>query len=118
MVRGSARISVKLPRGTAAAVTRYLILDADPITLAGIRWGIGFLCVLPTAVLLRVRWPPRGDWLPIAALGLCFFGLFFVFYNIAESFTTAARATLALSYLPLQSMVVVALLGLQAMILR
>ena len=82
--------------GTAAAVTRYLILDADPITLAGIRWGIGFLCVLPTAVLLRVRWPPRGDWLPIAALGLCFFGLFFVFYNIAVSFTTAARASLAL----------------------
>jgi drug/metabolite transporter (DMT)-like permease len=59
--------------GTAAAVTRYLILDADPITLAGIRWGIGFLCVLPTAVLLRVRWPQRGDWLPIAALGLCCF---------------------------------------------
>src|SRR3954462_9582784 len=76
--------------GTAAAVTRYLVLDADPITLAVVRWGIGFLCVLPTALLLRVRWPPRGDWPAIAALGLCFFGLFFVFYNVAVSFTTAA----------------------------
>jgi|SRR5207248_5992133 len=54
--------------GTAAAVTRYLILDADPITLAGIRWGIGFLCVLPTAVLLRVRWPPVGMGSGAAAL--------------------------------------------------
>ena len=104
--------------GTAAAVTRYLILDADPITLAGVRWGIGFLCVLPTAVLLRVRWPPTGDWLPIAALGLCFFGLFFVFYNIAVSFTTAARASLALSTLPLQTMVVGALLGIEALTVR
>src|SRR5947208_6001544 len=104
--------------GTAAAVTRYLILDADPITLAGIRWGIGFLCVLPTAVLLRVRWPPRSDWLAIAALGLCFFGLFFVFYNVAVSFTTAARASLALSTLPLQTMLTGALLGIEPLTMR
>src|SRR3954467_14842997 len=104
--------------GTAAAVTRYLILDADPITLAGVRWGIGFLCVLPTAVLLRVRWPPPGDWLPIAALGLCFFGLFFVLYNIAVSYTTAARASLALSTLPLQTMVVGAALGIEPLTKR
>ena len=33
--------------GTAAAVTRYLVGDADPLTLAILRWGIGCLCVLP-----------------------------------------------------------------------
>src|SRR3954469_18967264 len=104
--------------GTAAAVTRYLVLDADPITLAVVRWGIGFLCVLPTALFLRVRWPQRGDWPAIAALGLCFFGLFFVFYNIAVSFTTAARASLALSTLPLQTMVVGALLGIEPLTRR
>src|SRR5437764_9324663 len=91
--------------GTAAAVTRYLILDADPTTLAGIRWGIGFLCVLPTAVLLRLRSPPWGAWLPIAPLGLCFFGLFFVVYHIAVIFTTAARLSLVVSTLQLQSIV-------------
>ena len=32
--------------GTAAAITRYLVGDADPVTLAILRWGIGFLCVL------------------------------------------------------------------------
>jgi drug/metabolite transporter (DMT)-like permease len=32
--------------GTAAAITRYLAGNTDPITLAILRWGIGFLCVL------------------------------------------------------------------------
>ena len=53
-----------------------------------------------------------GDWLAVAALGLCFFGLFFVLYNLAVSYTTAARASLALSTLPLQTMIVGALLGI------
>ena len=99
--------------GTAAAVTRYLVSSADAITLAMLRWGIGFLCLLPTAVILRVRWPERKDWLAVVALGLCFFGLFFVLYNIAVSYTTAARASLALSTLPLQTMIVGALLGIE-----
>ena len=35
--------------GTAAAITRYLVGDADPIALAILRWGIGFVCLLPAA---------------------------------------------------------------------
>jgi drug/metabolite transporter (DMT)-like permease len=104
--------------GTAAAVTRYLVSSADPITLAILRWGFGFVCVLPVAVLLRVRWPRRADWLGVVALGLSFFGLFFVLYNVAVSYTTAARASLALSTLPLQTMVVGALLGIEPLTAR
>jgi drug/metabolite transporter (DMT)-like permease len=104
--------------GTAAAVTRYLVGSADPITLAILRWGIGFLCLLPTAIVLRARWPQRRDWLAVAALGLCFFGLFFVLYNIAVSYTTAARASLALSTLPLQTMIVGALLRIEPLTRR
>ena len=92
--------------GTAAAVTRYLVGDADPVTLAILRWGIGFLCILPVAILLKSKWPPRGDWLGVCALGLGFFGVFFVLYNLALGYTTAARASLALSTLPLQTMIV------------
>jgi drug/metabolite transporter (DMT)-like permease len=99
--------------GTAAAVTRYLVGSADPTTMAILRWGIGFVCLLPVALALRVRWPQRADWLPVAGLGIAFFGLFFVFYNIAVGYTTAARAALALSTLPLQTMIVGALLGLE-----
>jgi drug/metabolite transporter (DMT)-like permease len=104
--------------GTAAAVTRYLVGNADAVTLAILRWGIGFLCVLPVALLLRVRWPRRDDWLPVAGLGVCYFGLFFVLYNVAMSYTTAARASLALSTLPLQTMVVGALLGIEPLTAR
>ena len=99
--------------GTAAAITRYLIGNADPITLAILRWGIGFACLLPTALLLGVRWPQQRDWPAVALLGLCFFGLFFVLYNIAIGYTTAARASLALATLPLHTMVVGALLGIE-----
>jgi len=104
--------------GTAAAVTRYLVGSADPITLAILRWVIGFLCVLPTALFLRARWPQRSDWPAVITLGVCFFGLFFVLYNIAVSYTTAARASLALSTLPLQTMVVGALLGIEPLTRR
>src|SRR6266852_4140602 len=92
--------------GTAAAVTRYLVGNADPLTLAILRWGIGFLVVLPVTLLLRSKLPPRSDWPRVALLGVCFFGLFFVLYNVAVGYTTAARASLALSTLPLQTMVV------------
>jgi drug/metabolite transporter (DMT)-like permease len=99
--------------GTAAAVTRYLVGNADAVTLAILRWGIGFACVLPVALAMGVAWPPREDRLAVATLGACYFGLFFVLYNIALGFTTAARASLALSTLPLQTMLVGAALGIE-----
>jgi drug/metabolite transporter (DMT)-like permease len=104
--------------GTAAAITRYLVTDADPIALAILRWGIGFLLVLPAALFLKVRWPERRDWPAVAFLGLCFFGLFFILYNIAIGMTTAARASLALATLPLSTMLVGALLGAEPLTLR
>lgn len=104
--------------GTAAAITRYLVGVADPLTVALLRWGIGALCVIPVALALRVRWPSRKDWPAVAALGFCFYGLFFIFYNVAMSYTTAARGALALSTLPLQTMVVGAVLGLERLTAR
>jgi drug/metabolite transporter (DMT)-like permease len=104
--------------GSAAAVTRYLAGNADPVTLAILRWGIGFALVLPVTLLLRAKFPPRGDWPAVVVLGIAFFGLFFIFYNIALGYTTAARASLALSTLPLQTMLVGALLGIEPLTLR
>jgi len=48
----------------------------------------------------------------------CFFGVFFVLYNIAMTYTTAARGSLALATLPLHTMVVGALLGIEPLSLR
>ena len=104
--------------GTAAAITRYLVKGADPISLAILRWGIGFVCLLPAALLLKARWPARRDLPAVAFLGVCFFGLFFILYNIAVSYTTAARASLALATLPLHTMVVGAILGVERLTAR
>ena len=104
--------------GSAAAITRYLVGSADPITLAILRWAIGFLIVLPVALMLRVRWPQRRDLPMVAVLGLSFFGVFFILYNIALGFTTAARASLALSTLPLQTMLAGALFGMEKLTAR
>jgi drug/metabolite transporter (DMT)-like permease len=86
--------------------------------MAILRWGIGFLCLLPAALALKVKWPERRDWAAVAALGGCFFGLFFVLYNLAIGYTTAARASLALATLPLHTMVVAALLGAERLTAR
>jgi drug/metabolite transporter (DMT)-like permease len=90
--------------GTAGALTRYVIGATDPVTLAAYRFGIGFLIIFPIA--LHSRFPQGRDKVWVAALGVLFFSLFFVFYNLALSYTTAARGSLALSCLPLTTMLV------------
>jgi drug/metabolite transporter (DMT)-like permease len=104
--------------GAAAVATRYLIESADPFTLAALRFGGGVLCLLPLALLLRVRFPPRRDWLAVAGLGFMFFAVFFVFYNVALIYTTVARGTLALSTLPLMTMIAGSLLGIEGLTAR
>ena len=104
--------------GSAAALTRYMIGASDPVTLAAFRFGIGFVLLLPVALLLRSRFPQGKDRLAVAALGILFFALFFFLYNIAMSFTTAARGSLALSVLPLTTMIVAALFGREALTRR
>ena len=60
----------------------------------------------------------RGTGRPSLRSGFCFFGVFFVLYNIAMAYTTAARASLALATLPLHTMVVGALLGIEPLTKR
>jgi drug/metabolite transporter (DMT)-like permease len=104
--------------GTSGAVTRYVIGTVDPVTLAAFRFGFGVMVLLPLAIVMRSRFPSGRDWLGVTALGVMFFGVFFVFYNLALADTTAARGALALSTLPLWTMVVAALLGAEALTAR
>ncbi len=94
--------------GSAAALTRYVIGASDPVTIAAYRFGIGFLLILPVALALKSSFPSGRDRIWVALLGVLFFSIFFVFYNIAMSLTTAARGSLALSCLPLTTMLVAA----------
>jgi len=104
--------------GSAGALTRYVIGAIDPVTLAGFRFGIAFLLVLPIALALRSRWPQGKDWYGVAALGILFFCIFFVLYNIALGYTSAARGSLALSTLPVATMLVGSLLGVEELTRR
>lgn len=104
--------------GGAAVATRFLIGGLDPVTLAAVRFGGGALCLLPLALLLRPKWPARTDWPAVAGLGFLFYAVFIVFYNLALSYTTVGRGTLALSTLPLMTMVAGALLGVEALSAR
>ncbi|HUQ73889.1 MAG TPA: DMT family transporter [Burkholderiales bacterium] len=101
--------------GTAAALTRYTIHASDPVTLAAFRFGIGSIPIVAIALALGVKWPKGRDWLWVTLLGALFFSVFFVIYNVAMSYTTAARGSLALSMLPLTTMLVAALMGREAL---
>lgn len=104
--------------GTAAAATRYLVGVVDPVTLAALRFGVGFLLLLPLALAARSRWPAPRDRPGVLALGLLFFGLFFSLFNLALGYTTAGRGTLAASTLPLLTMAVAAALGVERLTWR
>jgi drug/metabolite transporter (DMT)-like permease len=104
--------------GMALGATRFVIGATDAVTLGAWRYGVGFACLLPITLALRGRWPPRRDWPAVALLGLLFFGIFPILYNQSVAYTTAARASLALSTLPLLTMLVAAALGIERLTWR
>lgn len=104
--------------GTSIGATRYLVGAIDPLAIGSFRFGIGFAFLFPLALLRGGPWPPPRDWPGVAALGLLFFALFPILFNASLIFTTAARGALALSTLPLLTMVVGAALGSETMTWR
>lgn len=104
--------------GTSIGATRYLAGAIDPLAIGSFRFGIGFLLLLPVTVLQRGNWPAWRDWPGIACLGLLFFALFPILFNASLIFTTAARGALALSTLPLLTMVVGAAFGTEPLTAR
>ncbi|MDN5928967.1 MAG: DMT family transporter [Hyphomicrobiales bacterium] len=99
--------------GTAIGATRYLAATLDPITIGAIRFGGGFLVLVPIVLARGEHWPKREDWLPVAGLGFLFFGIFPLLFNAALIYTTAARGALALSSLPMLTIVIGAVLRVE-----
>ena len=104
--------------GTSIAATRYLVGHLDPLAIGSFRFGIGCLMLAPVALLGGQRWPDRSDWLQTAGLGLLFFALFPILFNASLIYTSSARGALALSTLPLLSLVVGAALGQERLTVR
>jgi drug/metabolite transporter (DMT)-like permease len=108
--------------GTSIGATRYLVGAIDPLAIGSFRFGIGFLLLLPAAWLNSASpessWPSPRDWPGTAGLGVLYFALFPILFNASLIFTTAARGALALSTLPLLTMLVGAALGSEALTMR
>jgi drug/metabolite transporter (DMT)-like permease len=96
--------------GLAVAITRLVVGATDPVTLGAFRFGIGSLLLLPLVWGKRRLWPHARALASIAGLGLLYFGVFPVLFNWSLIYTTAARGSLALSTLPVLTMLVAALL--------
>ncbi|QOZ25364.1 DMT family transporter [Bradyrhizobium sp. CCBAU 51753] len=104
--------------GTSIGATRFLVGAIDPLAIGSFRFGIGVVLLLPLALLQPRAWPPRRDWPAVAGLGLLFFAAFPILFNASLIFTTAARGALALSTLPLLTMLVGAALGVEPLTAR
>jgi drug/metabolite transporter (DMT)-like permease len=104
--------------GTSIGATRYLVGAADPLLIGVFRFGIGAFATVLVAFLTGERWPTLRDYPLTVLLGLLFFGAFPVLFNASLAYTTAARGALALSTLPLLTMGVAALLGLEPLGVR
>src|SRR5215831_3519345 len=104
--------------GIAGGATRFVIHATDPVTLGVFRFGTGFLILLPIALLMKSRWPRGRDWIAVVLLGLLFFLAFSVLFNFAYTYTTAARGALTLSTMPLTTMLVGAVLGVEKITVR
>src|SRR5262245_60688730 len=97
--------------GTVTALIRFMIGSSDPMTLAALRFGFGFVILLPVALWLRRSWPTGRDWIGVVGLGVLFFGVCQSLFNAALGFTTAARGALSMATLPLLTMLVGAVFG-------
>jgi drug/metabolite transporter (DMT)-like permease len=104
--------------GIAGGATRFVVHATDPVTLGVFRFGTGFLILLPIALLMKSRWPKGRDWLAVGALGILFFFAFSILFNLAYTYTTAARGALTLSTMPLMTMLVGAALGIETLTVR
>ncbi|GGF08551.1 ABC transporter permease [Aliidongia dinghuensis] len=97
--------------GLSLVAIRRVVGTTDPVLLAFFRYGIGALCLLPLSLRGRERLPPPRAWPEIVLLGGLFFALFPILLNQALVDTTASRGALALSSLPLLTLVIAATAG-------
>ena len=94
--------------GLGVVLSRFVIEQTAPASLAFMRYGIGALCLIPFVLRApRVEFS-RRDLLPLALLGMVQFGVVIALANYALQFIPAARVALIFATLPLQTMLIAA----------
>jgi drug/metabolite transporter (DMT)-like permease len=100
--------------GAAIVASRFVIAEVAPLTLAMLRYAIGFACLLPFAIVAgRAAWraAPPADLAAMAALGIGQFGVLIALLNWGLQHVTAAQAALIFSLFPLLTLLLGAVLG-------
>src|SRR5438552_1245772 len=104
--------------GAAIVASRFAVAEVPPLTLAMLRYAIGFACLLPFALpVLRAASsrPPLRDLAGMAALGIGQFGILIALLNWGLLRLTAAQAALVFSLFPLLTLLLGAALGRERM---
>jgi drug/metabolite transporter (DMT)-like permease len=98
--------------GAAMVATRFVVGQAGPVSLALLRYIVGFLCLLPPVIATarHVRFAAR-DLAPIAALGIAQFGILVALLNWGLRSVPAGRGALLFATFPLMTMLIAAALG-------
>ena len=96
--------------GAAIVATRFVIDQTTPVSLAMLRYAIGFLCLLPAVALAGHVRIARRDIAPVALLGIGQFGILVVLLNYGLKFIPSARAALIFATFPLLTLLLAAAL--------
>lgn len=92
--------------GASVVVTRFVVAEARPLTLACLRYLIGSTCLLLAVrgVAYR-RFAPR-DLAAVAGLGALFFGAFPWSFSAALTYIPSSRVAVELASMPLLTLVI------------
>jgi drug/metabolite transporter (DMT)-like permease len=106
--------------GTAAVAARILAPEAGPTTVSLMRYLGLLLLLLAGMLLLRLRLPrvARADWPMLISMGVLQFGLFGWFFSAGFTYVSAARGAIMLATMPMQTLLLAALLGRERFTLR
>ncbi len=98
--------------GAALVATRFVVDATGPISLALLRYTIGFLCLLPFALLAgKSTRIGRRDLLPIALIGIVQFAGVVAVLNFGLKYIPAGRAAVIFATFPLITMLLAAAFG-------
>jgi len=97
--------------GTALVATRFVVPQADGLTIAMLRYIVAAACLLPLVPAFHRFDIARRDILPIAALGVLYFGLFPWCISVAMQYTTASGGAIVLASTPAMTLLIGSLQG-------
>lgn len=104
--------------GTALVATRFVVAQADGLSIATLRYIVGATCLIPLVpVFCRIA-VSRRDVFPISALGILYFCFFPWCISAAMQFTTASNGAIVLACTPAVTLLLGKLTGSEHWSLR